>query len=211
VRRRLFNLAAAVSLVLCVGLIVVSLRSFLIVDMISWERCTLSYPHQDPQNVHRHIVEGRLGFGRGGFSVEVTTQDGRLPRDPRILPYEMWSHSSSAGPTYAPFKYTPRVSGWVGYESESAGPDSNGAASNSRAVWFPAVFPIALAAVLPCLWLLPRRGRFLRAWRKGICPTCGYDLRGTPERCPECGATPGEPPHNRHWKRTGTASSDVVQ
>jgi hypothetical protein len=41
-----------------------------------------------------------------------------------------------------------------------------------------------------CAVLVGRRLRARSLRRRSLCGGCGYDLRATPERCPECGAVP---------------------
>jgi hypothetical protein len=51
---------------------------------------------------------------------------------------------------------------------------------------------VLLSAALPGL-RLRRTLRRRRSARLNVCPRCGYDLRATPGRCPECGRMAGAP------------------
>jgi hypothetical protein len=57
-----------------------------------------------------------------------------------------------------------------------------------RSVSVPLWMPLVLGGVAPGILLATRvRARRRRRLASGLCPTCGYDLRATPARCPECG------------------------
>ena len=51
------------------------------------------------------------------------------------------------------------------------------------------LWPLLLLGIAPPIWLLRRRARRRRR-EAGRCRACGYDLRATPDRCPECGTAP---------------------
>ena len=58
---------------------------------------------------------------------------------------------------------------------------------------------IPLLLTMPSLWVVRRlvvQIRARRRARQGCCPVCNYDLRATPDRCPECGAVQTD----EHWE-----------
>jgi hypothetical protein len=63
-------------------------------------------------------------------------------------------------------------------------------------IYIPAWMIVLPAAPLPALWVWQFRKSRLAVARQlaGACLSCGYDLRATPARCPECGAIPEPKP-----------------
>jgi hypothetical protein len=185
VKRRLYNLAAAVSLVLCVATVALWARSYCAAD---GREVTLKVTDAQNASVTRRSVilssfrgsmdgtylwfmgpkVSRAGAGRRiDWSVDAWTNQ---PQDviPVHDPAERWRASA--------------------YRSLMGFGYSQGGRHGERSLSFfvPHWALAALAASVPSLWWLGRRRRRI-SQRDGLCPTCGYDLRATPDRCPECG------------------------
>jgi hypothetical protein len=62
----------------------------------------------------------------------------------------------------------------------------SGAPLNNKVITVPFWLFAAITAIPPLL-ALRRKLYERRCWQLARCPSCGYDLRATPDRCPECG------------------------
>jgi hypothetical protein len=177
VKRRLLNLAAAVSLVLCVATIVLWLRSY-------WYQSYAAVASRAASAmVGAQTSSGELLFIVNAYPV------------PFALAYPFsWGEMPAD-------RQTSRSSNWVGsgyYSYEALG---FGVSFPSRAVpktglrRYVAAVPLWIVAGIFAVTPIMRALRTHRDVVPGVCATCGYDLRATPQRCPECGtpATQAKP------------------
>jgi len=152
VRRRLFTFFSALSLLLCLAVCGLWVRSY-------W--------HSDPiEHYYSFSADSwQTEWNSGGVTVSISEQ------------------LELGAPTGSPIEW--RFAGFHRTRMNWAFATSF-TVTRTDSVTVPHWFWLALAGIAPTVWLRAaiRRRRRTHA---GLCRSCGYDLRATPDRCPECG------------------------
>jgi hypothetical protein len=170
---------SALSLLLCVAVCVLWVRSHWVADTVVYTR-----PSGSPASVTLWSSSGYLALRRWeppeGSAFQVQQRWWAYAHGPAVAnnPSRFLNSPDSRrvlGVVYFDFTWTRRNSPFNGVRE--------------RAVLVPYWMPMAAFGAWPLVRLLSRhrRRRAARA-AAGLCTECGYDLRASPGRCPECGA-----------------------
>jgi len=165
----LFGLAA-VSAVLCAGLCVVAVNTYRMGSMVGFRYASGAASAQ--------AVGGRLLLLRAR---NAAAWQSSFPQG--------WEHHAISEPEELPFRQDDhfiRQRRWGEFRFVG----EHLAGDRYREVEVPFWFAITLTALLPAAFAYrhARRRQLLRRRERGRCIACGYDLRASPDVCPECGA-----------------------
>ncbi len=176
-RRRLFNLLAGLSLLLCGGFAVCWMRSYSGSDQFEYI-CNNDYSPRTFSFLAHHTGRGTVSLEVGQFFLR------GLEQPPpsgfffirRLQPVD-WRSLPPKPPGY----YRDRWGFGIIRQNTTQ--------TNSYEISVP-YWALIVLFVAPAWWRVVAHGRWRRLDRlkRGLCPICGYDLRASTDRCPECGA-----------------------
>ena len=135
-----------------------------------WARSHTHLTALVPVRTDRHLYG--VSIIRGGVYIA------RVPKAPNVLQHRLVHQPLDP---LAVYLTTPRRFAGFGYVRPS-----EGLPMLRLPAWF--VLLVPMTYLLAIGW---GRARKRRRRAAGLCPACGYDLRATPGRCPECGAVAG--------------------
>jgi hypothetical protein len=191
-RRRLLAIAAAASAAMLVSLLALTIVSF--------RRAPAYYengywPEADPSRFERFHNE--VTVSRGGLFIgiarDVRDVDNVLPQMREPLTACTWRRKPNEYPprdkatTPAPLRAL--GFGWGSYGGPTGGEDVH------LKITIPMWFVMLPFAILPARWSTARRRERAKRRRaaSNCCTSCGYDLRASGGRCPECGMAVSAP------------------
>jgi hypothetical protein len=176
--RHLFTFVAALSAALFVGVGALWVRSYSVTDSVSVGR--------ESPTLLVTTAAGGLSVGRYWFdrpSMPDPLDEGYDPN--AVVRHRVYRDDKPHYPIWQKPR-TPANALGFHWDAETINTIHNGDITRRRAVV--PLWAVATALlVLPALRLASWRRRSRRA-RAGHCVTCGYDLRSSPDGCPECGA-----------------------
>jgi hypothetical protein len=199
--RRLFLNATAWSLLMCVGVLAVWVRSYWRNDLfqsVYWGPCTSGrgtacFGQYDSNCYTVMISRGAIFAGYNNQRFDVPAAQKQIVRS-YVAQHEGYRHRSLPPlDPYPTINYPKLQSAGFKYGITLYRPGNS--PSFGRAAVIPFWFVTLLLALKPVMWLAkePARLRKRRAAR-GQCVCCGYDLRASAGRCPECGTPVHSPP-----------------
>ncbi len=192
-RRFLFTILSAISLLLCLATTALWVRGWVVDDLLWIE-------HQKPGQTDHRFDWIDVESGRGTLGVKWDMLIAPRPLD-SYRSHPRWRLGIDHGrPTTAAQRWQLarpslfRASGFSWHVGNllvcrftyatNFGPDT--CTDTKRAVMAPSWFVLLIASLLPTASVVAWRRRYRRIG-EGRCRACGYDLRATPNRCPECG------------------------
>jgi hypothetical protein len=180
--RILVNGLALFLLVLTVALAVQSVRACWKTDIVSYFYKSTA-ADGTPRYHRQHFVSCN---GRLSVSFESEPTPGMMSKA-AFAAGRSWEVLAFGAPTYnGPLSV--RDPSFLGFTY--LGPDQFGRGFDRKSsIWrvgVPWVSLAGIAGLIPAIVLWRRFRRWHQA-EVGHCPICGYDLRATPDRCPECG------------------------